>query len=100
MVEKSDTKLIAGSFVKVKINLGENDAALMIPSQAVIPGARIKQVILYNSGIANMVTITTGTRDSTSVEITSGLKAGDTVLITGLLTTKQGAKVILSKVNN
>jgi membrane fusion protein (multidrug efflux system) len=100
LVDKADTKLIAGSFVKVKINLGENDAALMIPSQAVIPGARIKQVILYNSGIANMVTVTTGTRDSSSVEITSGLKAGDTVLITGLLTTKQGAKVILSKVNN
>lgn len=100
LVDKPDTKLIAGSFVKVKINLGENDAALMIPSQAVIPGARIKQVILYNSGIANMVTVTTGTRDSSSVEITSGLKAGDTVLITGLLTTKQGAKVILSKVNN
>ncbi len=98
-VTKPDAKLIAGSFVKVKIELGQNDAALMIPSQAVIPKARNKEVIVYRSGIANMEKVTTGIRDSSMVEITSGLKAGDTVLITGLLTTKQGSKVIINKVN-
>jgi membrane fusion protein (multidrug efflux system) len=99
VVTNADAQLIAGAFVKVKIALGENNAALMIPSQAVIPKARNKQVIVYRSGIANMETITTGIRDSSMVEITSGLKAGDTVLITGLLTTRQGSKVIISKVN-
>ena len=99
VVEKPDAQLIAGSFVKVKIELGQNDAALMIPSQAVIPKARNKEVIVYRSGIANIEKVTTGIRDSSMVEITSGLKAGDTILITGLLTTKPGAKVILNKVN-
>ena len=99
VVTNADARLIAGAFVKVKIALGENNAALMIPSQAVIPKARNKQVIVYRSGIASMETVTTGIRDSSMVEITSGLKAGDTVLITGLLTTKQGAKVIINKVN-
>lgn len=99
VVTNGDAQLIAGAFVKVKIALGENNAALMIPSQAVIPKARNKQVIAYRSGIANMETVTTGIRDSSMVEITSGLKAGDTILITGLLTTKQGAKVIINKVN-
>ncbi len=99
LVDKPDASLIAGSFVKVKIELGQNDAALMIPSQAVIPRARDKQVIVYRSGIASMETVTTGIRDSAMVEITSGLKAGDTVLITGLLTTKDGSKVSLSKIN-
>lgn len=99
MVDKPDAQLLAGSFVKVKIDLGKNDAALMIPSQAVIPKARNKQVIVYRNGMANMENVTTGTRDSSMVEITSGLKAGDTVLITGLLTTKQGAKVKLNKVS-
>jgi hypothetical protein len=32
------------------------------------------------------------------VEITSGLKAGDTILTTGLLSTKPGSKVQLNKV--
>ncbi len=99
VVTNSDAQLIAGAFVKVKIALGENNAALMIPSQAVIPKARNKQVIVYRNGMANMETVTTGIRDSSMVEITSGLKVGDTVLITGLLTTKQGAKVIINKVN-
>ena len=99
MVDKPDAQLIAGTFVKVKIELGQNDAALMIPSQAVIPKARNKQVIVYRNGTANIETVTTGIRDSSRVEITSGLKAGDTVLITGLLTTKQGAKVKLNKVS-
>lgn len=98
MVLKSDPRLIAGSFVKVKIELGQNDAALMVPSQAVIPKARNKEVIIYRSGIAHVEKVTTGIRDSSMVEITSGLKAGDTVLITGLLTTKQGSKVIINKV--
>lgn len=100
IVDKPDSRLIAGAFAKVKIGLGQNDAALMIPSQAIIPKARNKQVIVYRSGMASMETITTGIRDSAMVEITSGLKTGDTVLITGLLTTKPGSKVIINKVNN
>lgn len=99
LVEKPDAQLIAGSFAKVKIELGQNNAALMIPSQAVIPKARNKQVIVYRSGMAAMETVTTGIRDSAMVEITSGLKTGDTVLITGLLTTKPGSKVVIGKVN-
>lgn len=99
LVDKLDAQLIAGAFVKVKIGLGQNNAALMIPSQAVIPKARNKEVMLYRNGIAKNETVTTGIRDSSMVEITSGLKAGDTVLITGLLTTKPGSKVLLSKVN-
>ena len=98
-VTRPGTKLIAGSFVKVKIQLGQNDSALMIPSQAVIPKARNKEVIVYRSGLANMTKVTTGIRDSSMVEITSGLKAGDTILITGLLTAKQGSKVTINKVN-
>ncbi|HEX2682725.1 MAG TPA: efflux RND transporter periplasmic adaptor subunit, partial [Ferruginibacter sp.] len=99
IVDRADAQLIAGSFVKVDIALGNNEAALMIPSQAVIPKARNKEVIVYRSGIAEIEKVTTGIRDSSMVEITSGLKAGDTILITGLLTTKQGNKVLINKVN-
>jgi len=99
VVDKPDPLLIAGSFVQVQIPLGENDAALMIPSQAVIPRARNKEVMVYRNGKADLQVVTTGIRDSSSVEITTGLKAGDTVIVTGLLTIKPGAKVALSKVN-
>jgi membrane fusion protein (multidrug efflux system) len=99
VVDKPAPELIAGSFAKVKIPLGENDAALMIPSQAIIPQARNKKVIAIRNGMASMETVTTGARDSAMVEITSGLKVGDTVIITGLLTTKPGSKVLLNNLN-
>lgn len=98
LVTKANTQLIAGTFAKVHIPLGANDAALMIPSQAIIPQARNKKVIAVRNGMASMETVTTGIRDSSNVEITSGLKAGDTVLITGLLATKPGSKVQLNKI--
>ena len=98
VVEKADPSLIAGTFAKVQIQLGENNEALMIPTQAIIPQARDKKVMMIKNGLASMVTVVTGTRDSAMVEITSGLKVGDTVLITGILTTKPGAKVQLNKV--
>lgn len=99
-VSKPDAQLIAGAFAKVKVSLGENNAALMIPTQAVIPDARNKKVITVRNGIASMQVVTLGARDSAMVEITTGLKAGDTVLITGLLTTKPGGKVQLNKITN
>jgi membrane fusion protein (multidrug efflux system) len=97
LVIKPNARLLAGSFVKVQIPLGENNAALMIPTQAIIPQARDKKIIAVRNGTASMETVTTGIRDSAMVEITSGLKPGDTILITGLLATKPGSKVQLNK---
>lgn len=98
VVDKPDAQLIPGSFVKVQIPLEKNNNALMIPSQAVIPKARTKEVVVYRGGVATMQTVTTGIRDSSNVEITSGLKAGDTIILTGLMTIKPKAKIVLSKV--
>jgi membrane fusion protein, multidrug efflux system len=99
-VVKPDANLIAGAFAKVNVSLGENTQALMIPTQAVIPDARNKKVIAVRNGVASFDVVTLGTRDSSMVEITSGLKAGDTVLTTGLLTTRPGTKVQINKIAN
>lgn len=92
-------QLIPGAFAKVGLDFGQDKNALMIPTQAVIPEARYKKVILYKGGIANFETVTTGVRDSTYVQILSGVKAGDTVVITGLLSIKPDAKLIITKLN-
>jgi membrane fusion protein, multidrug efflux system len=97
-VKQPGSKLIAGAFAKVKVPLGDNNNALMIPTQSVIPDARNKKVIVLKDGITAMEVVTLGFRDSAKVEITSGLKAGDTILVTGLLTAKPGSKVIINKV--
>ncbi len=100
LVGKNDPSMIAGGFIKVKIPLGENDAALMIPTQAIIPKARGKEVIVLRNGLATIASVSTGFRNTTQVEIVDGLKAGDTVLITGLLAFKPGSKVKVNKIIN
>ncbi len=99
-VNQSNPKLIAGTFVKVNCNLGKNNAAIMIPSQAVIPKSRNKEVLVYSGGFAKIQIVKTGARDSSMVEITSGLNVGDTILTTGLLSVKLGATIKLNKIKN
>jgi membrane fusion protein (multidrug efflux system) len=74
--------------------------ALMIPTQAIVPQARGKKVYLYSDSTAHFVDVETGIRDSADVQITSGLKPGDTVIVTGLLSLKPDAKVLVRKVVN
>jgi membrane fusion protein (multidrug efflux system) len=96
----ADQFLVPGTFAKVRMILGENSNAIMIPSNAVIPQARNKQVALYRGGMASMIDIDTGIRDSSNVQVLSGLKAGDTLVTSGLLFIKPGAKLKLSKIVN
>lgn len=92
--------LVPGNFAKVILDFQPDPNAILIPTQAIIPQARGKKVYLYNDGKAKFVDVTTGIRDSANIQITSGLKVGDTVLITGLLALKPEAKVMLGKVVN
>jgi len=99
VVENTDKNITAGSFAKVAFDMGDNNDAIMIPTEAIIPEARDKKVITYNGGLANFKVVTTGTRDSAKVEILSGLSLGDTVITTGLLSIKPGSKINLSNLN-
>jgi membrane fusion protein, multidrug efflux system len=92
--------LTPGNFAKVKMNFEPDPNALLIPSQAIIPQARGKRVVVARNGIADFVDVTTGVRDSSMVQVTSGLKKGDTVVVTGLLTVKPKAPIVVNKVIN
>jgi membrane fusion protein (multidrug efflux system) len=100
VVQGNSAGLVPGSFAKVTLNFEPDRNAIVIPTQAVIPQARGKKVYVFNNGKAKFVDVTTGIRDSSNVQITSGLKAGDTILITGLLAVKPDGPVALGKVVN
>ncbi len=99
LVKSEDRFLIPGAFAKVKIELGKNEKSLMIPSQAVVPQGRKKQIFIYKNGKAMATDITTGVRDAANVQVVTGLNAGDTVITTGLLFLRPGSDVKLLKVN-
>jgi membrane fusion protein (multidrug efflux system) len=98
VMAKADRALTAGQFAKVNIALDTDFSVYMIPSQAIIPQARTKEVIVLENGKASFRTVTTGIRDSSRVEVNTGLKAGDTIVITGLMSIKPGAAVSISNI--
>ena len=98
VVKGQDKFLVPGTFARVKFILDKNSQALMVPTQAIIPQARNKQLIIYRGGKADFETVTTGVRDSSNVQVLTGIQAGDTVITTGLLFLKQDAPVQLTKI--
>jgi membrane fusion protein (multidrug efflux system) len=98
IVKTPDAVLVPGAFAKVKIQLGRNDKAIMIPTVAVVPLGRKKQVYLLKNGKAEAIEITTGVRDSDKIQVLTGLNLGDSVITTGLLFLKQGSDVKISKI--
>lgn len=98
LVQQSDAILVAGAFAKVDMDFARNDHAVLVPSQAILPQARGKKLILYNNGSAKFVDVKTGIRDSANIEIISGVSSGDTIVVTGLLGLKPDAKIKLTKI--
>lgn len=99
LVKGRHNELVAGGFAKVSLQLGYAEEPLVIPTQAVIPQARDKRVVIYRGGGTEFKVVTTGIRDSTYVQIIEGLEAGDTVITTGLLAIRPESRVALTKVN-
>mgnify|MGYP003564631063 FL=1 len=69
----------------------------MIPSSAVIPDDKATKIVVTDSSKAKFVNIEIGTRTESEVQVLSGLNAGDTVLLTGLLQVKPGMSVKITK---
>lgn len=95
-VTKSNAAVLPGGFAAVQVPRPRGAASLVIPTQALIPKAREKNVIVMDNGRARFVSVTTGARTATGVEILSGLHEGDTVLTTGLLFVKPNNVVTIS----
>lgn len=93
-----NSKANPGGFVKVYINAGEDKNALMVPTNCIIPDDRNKQLVLVKDGKAQFVNVETGLRQDNNVEISAGIKAGDTVVVTGVLFARPRSEVKIRKV--
>ncbi len=97
-VKDPDQDLIPGAFAKVKIVLGEDDTALLIPINAIIPIGRKKQIFLFKGGTATATEVVTGVRDSTNIQVLEGIKEGDTVITSAILFLRPGSAVTVGRV--
>jgi len=77
--------LKAGAFAKINLTLDQIPKTIMVPTQCVIPDLADNKVFIYHNGIAQTKSVKTDLRTETKIEITSGLKAGDSLVVSGLI---------------
>ncbi len=82
-----------GAFADVSVIITEVPEALTVPSVAVIPELGGKKVFVVEEGVVAARSVETGIRTEKELEITSGLKAGDRVVIRGLEAISHGSAV-------
>lgn len=85
--------LLPGSFADVTLAVREVAAALTVPAIAVIPEQGGKKVWVVENGASQPRPVETGLRTADRVEVTSGLAAGDRVIVTGLQLVRPGMAV-------
>lgn len=94
-IANNEGELVPGSFSKVELELKELRNTIIIPNQSVIPILKGKKVYISENGLAKEVIIETGIRNDQYIQVVSGLKVGDTVITTGIMSIKNGSKLIL-----
>ncbi len=99
IAENSKGLLLPGQFVKVGLILSSVSNAILVPTEAVIPDLNNHKVFIIEGGKAKEVKVETGMRTETNLEITSGLKPGDSLITTGILQLRAGMGVEVTKAN-
>ena len=99
ITENKNEKLIPGTFANVSLPLEKLEKALLVPTEALIPIQNGKKIFISENGKAKEIIVETGARTDKDILITSGLKAGDTILTSGVMSLKNDSpvKVLLQK---
>lgn len=87
--------LLPGMFVRARLHHGTDDKALLVPQAAVsrTPKGQASVMLVNSNNEVEARLIETGRTVGQSWQVTSGLSAGDTVIVAGLQKVKPGAKV-------
>ncbi|TSD63888.1 efflux RND transporter periplasmic adaptor subunit [Inquilinus sp. KBS0705] len=93
-----DNLLTAGSFAKINLTLDQIPKTIMVPTQSVIPDLKSSKVWLYKNGVAVSKDVKTDLRTDTKIQVVEGLKAGDSVVISGLIQIRPKSPLKILKV--
>ncbi|MCR8558643.1 efflux RND transporter periplasmic adaptor subunit [Mucilaginibacter sp. BJC16-A38] len=93
-----DNLLKAGAFAKINLTLDQIPKTIMVPTQCVIPDLKDSKVFVYHNGMALAKTVKTDLRTDTRIEVISGLKAGDSLIVSGLIQIRNKVPLKILKV--
>lgn len=88
-------RLVPGAFADVEVAVRSVADALQVPTIAVIPELGGKKVFVVREGRAQPVAVETGIRSPQMIEVTSGLEAGDEVIVTAIDRLRPGLAVVV-----
>lgn len=88
--------ILPGGFAELELTLRTINDALMVPSEALVPGLEGQKVYVYRGGVAEERRVETGLRTDRTVQVTAGLAPFDTVITSGILQLVSGLPVNLS----
>lgn len=91
--ENRDGSLRPGAFADASLRLGTVPDALMIPTMAVVPTLGGQRLFVAENGTATPRSVTVGIRTDSTVQIISGLAAGDSVITSGIQNLRAGMPV-------
>jgi RND family efflux transporter MFP subunit len=92
-VPNADGTLKPGYFAHVTLNLG-HDRALFVPEAAVLRYAGVARVFVFEDGAAKSREVTTGAVEGSQIEVISGLKQGEKVVVTDVDRLADGTPII------
>jgi len=93
IAENSNGNLLAGTFATIELPLKNIKGAISIPSESVVPVQDGKVVYIANNGKAKEVKIETIARTDKDVIVTQGIKSGDTLITSGIMSLKNEAEI-------
>ncbi|MBC9904502.1 MULTISPECIES: efflux RND transporter periplasmic adaptor subunit [Achromobacter] len=100
-VPNPDGILLPGMYVRVRLEQGVDDKALMVPQQALQRTADgLQSLLLVKDNKIEQIPVTTGGALNSNWIVTSGLKAGDVVVVEGFQKVRPGAPVQASEWKN
>jgi len=85
--------LIPGSYVSVEVNLNTVKNAMVIPSHALTLDISGERVFIFKNGVAVPAKVESGIRTESQIQITNGIKMGDSVITSGIMQLRPRAKV-------
>lgn len=97
--DNKNNELFPGTYANVKVPLNTIPNAILIPTEAIIPVQNGKKVFIKEKGKAKEVLVETGTRTESSILVTDGLKAGDTLITSGIMSLKPDTPVTIKVTN-
>ena len=90
-------KLLPGAYTKVFLGENQQKPSILVPSNIIIPDSKVKQIVVVKDGKAKFISVETGYRTASGVEIISGVKVGDSLIVAGMLFVREGSDLKIGK---